>query len=63
MDLVIEHQDKMIIIDYKLKNVDDENYDKQLNGYRNFLKKKTNKEVECYLYSIIDEVYRKVKEQ
>ena len=63
MDLVIEKSDKMIIIDYKLKNIDDENYDKQLNGYREFLKKKTKKEVECYLYSIIDEDYRKVKEQ
>ena len=54
------------ICDYisnKLKNIDDENYDKQLNGYREFLKKKTKKEVECYLYSIIDEEYRKVKEQ
>ena len=63
MDLVIENGNKMIIIDYKLKNIDDENYDKQLNGYREFLKKKTKKEVECYLYSIIDEDYRKVKEQ
>ena len=63
MDLVIEHENKMIIVDYKLKNIDDSNYDKQLNGYREFLKKKTKKEVECYLYSIIDEEYRKVKEQ
>ena len=63
MDLVIEHGNKMIIVDYKLKNIDDSNYDKQLNGYREFLKKKTKKEVECYLYSIIDEEYRKVKEQ
>ena len=63
MDLVIEHENKMIIVDYKLKNIDDSNYDKQLNGYREFLKKKTKKEVECYLYSIIDEVFRKIKEQ
>ncbi len=63
MDLVIEQAEKMIIIDYKLKNIDDENYDKQLNGYRSFLKKKTKKEVDCYLYSIMDENYRKVKEQ
>ena len=63
IDLVIEKEDKMIIIDYKLKNIDDDNYDKQLNGYREFLKKKTNKKVECFLYSIIDEKYRKIKEQ
>ena len=49
----------MIIIDYKLKNIDDENYDKQLNGYRSFLKKKTKKEVDCYLYSIMDEIIAK----
>ena len=47
MDLVIEKDEKLIIVDYKLKNIDDENYDKQLNGYRAFLKKKTNKQVEC----------------
>lgn len=63
MDLVIEKDEKLIIVDYKLKNIDDENYDKQLNGYREFLKKKTNKQVECYLYSIIDEMFRKIKEQ
>lgn len=63
MDLVIEKDEKLIIVDYKLKNIDDENYDKQLNGYRAFLKKKTNKQVECYLYSIIDEMFRKIKEQ
>lgn len=63
MDLVIEQAEKIIIIDYKLKNIDDENYDKQLNGYREFLKKKTGKQVECYLYSIIDEIFRKIKEQ
>lgn len=60
IDLLIERADKIIIIDYKLKNIDDENYDKQLNGYKEFIKVKTSKEVECYLYSIIDQKYRKV---
>ena len=53
----------MIIVDYKLKNIDDPLYDKQLNGYRKVIKDKTNKEVECYLYSIIDCKFRKVEEQ
>ena len=61
IDLLIEKDDSYIIIDYKLKNIDDENYDKQLNGYRYFIKNKTGKEVECYLYSIMDENIRKVK--
>ena len=50
----------MSIIHYKLKNIDDELYDKQLNGYRHFISKKTGKVTKCYLYSIIDEKYREV---
>lgn len=60
IDLLIEKEDKIIIIDYKLKDIEDTNYDKQLNGYRKFIKKKTKKEVECYLYSIMEERYRNV---
>ena len=60
IDLLIENPDKMIIIDYKLKNIDDSNYDKQLNGYRKYIKEKTNKDTYCYLYSIIDEKYREI---
>ena len=44
-----------------LKEIDDENYQKQLNGYRNYIEKKTNKQVECYLYSIMDEEYKKIE--
>ena len=54
IDLMIEYDDKIVIIDYKLKNIDDENYLKQLNGYRDFIRYKTKKEVSIYLYSIID---------
>ena len=60
IDLLIEDTDKYIIIDYKLKNIDDENYNKQLNGYRKYIEKKMNKKCECFLYSIIDGIYRKV---
>lgn len=62
IDLLIEQPDKMIIIDYKLKNIDDENYDKQLNGYRKYIKEKTKKEVDCLLYSIQDERFKIVYE-
>ena len=62
IDLLIEREDKMIIVDYKLKNIDDSAYDQQLNGYRKVIKEKTNKEVECYLYSILDSKFRKVEE-
>ena len=60
IDLLIENEDKMIIVDYKLKNIDDSNYDKQLNGYRKYIMEKTNKETYCYLYSILDEKYREI---
>ncbi|MBR2678243.1 MAG: UvrD-helicase domain-containing protein [Bacilli bacterium] len=62
IDLLIEQEDKMIIIDYKLKNIDDSNYDIQLNGYRKYIENLTNKKTECFLYSIIDENYREVKD-
>ena len=60
IDLLIEDKNKMTIIDYKLKNIDDPLYDKQLNGYRKYVETKTGKRVDCFLYSIIDEVYREV---
>ncbi len=60
IDLLIEKEKEMIIIDYKLKNIEDAAYDKQLNGYREFIEKKTKKEVKCYLYSIIDNKFREV---
>ena len=61
IDLLIEGKDKMVIVDYKLKNIDDENYDKQLNGYRKVIEERTSKETECYLYSILDERFRRVE--
>ncbi len=62
IDLLIEKPDEVIIIDYKLKNIDDEAYDNQLNGYRRVIHEKTNKKVSCYLYSIIDNKFRKIDE-
>lgn len=60
IDLLIECDDYYVIVDYKLKNIDDVNYDKQLNGYREYIENKTGKKTLCYLYSIIDEKYREV---
>ena len=60
IDLLIEDKDTMYIIDYKLKNIDDENYDKQLNGYREYISKVTGKDVKCFLYSLLSCTYREV---
>lgn len=60
IDLLIVYQDHISIIDYKLKNIDDEAYLKQLSGYLEYIKSITNKEVSIYLYSILDEELRKI---
>lgn len=54
IDLLIEFKDKYKIVDYKLKNTADVAYIKQLNGYKNYIEKITNKKTEIYLYSIMD---------
>lgn len=61
IDLLLEYDDKFVIIDYKLKNIDDESYDSQLLGYKEYLQSISEKEVECYLYSLMESNYRQVK--
>ncbi len=53
IDLMLEYEDKIDIIDYKLNNIKDENYLKQLNGYKTYISTLSNKEINIYLYSII----------
>ncbi len=60
MDLVIELDDEIVIVDYKLKDVLEEEYQNQLNGYRSYLERKTGKPVRCYLYSILEEKFLEV---
>ena len=54
IDLMMEYDDYINIIDYKLKHVDDKAYLKQLSGYKDYIENKTQKQVYLYLYSIID---------
>ena len=54
IDLLIIKENTCIIIDYKLKYVDDSNYFKQLSYYREYIKDLTGKKTITYLYSIID---------
>ena len=54
IDLMLEYNDHIDIIDYKMKNITDENYLKQLNGYKKYIESITSKSVNIYLYSIID---------
>jgi len=57
IDLMIEYEDYIDIIDYKLKNINDKEYIKQLNGYKEYISKKIDKKINIYLYSIIDNKY------
>ena len=63
IDLLIDNGDSYTIIDYKLKNIDDLNYNKQLNGYRAYIENLTGKKVDCYLYSILTGNYREVENE
>ncbi len=60
IDLMIEYDDYIDIIDYKLSNIDDEKYNNQLIGYKNYITLKTNKKVNIYLYSIIKDDLKKL---
>lgn len=59
IDLMLEYNDHIDIIDYKLKNIEDDEYINQLHGYQQYIEKKTSKKTRCYLYSILD---KKIKE-
>lgn len=60
IDLMIEKEDHIDIIDYKLKNIDDEKYLNQLTLYKNYIASKFNKPINCYLLSLKDNLLKKV---
>ena len=60
IDLMLEYKDHIDIIDYKLKNIEDNAYQEQLNGYKNYIEKTLNKKVNIYLYSIMDNIIKKM---
>lgn len=59
IDLMLEYSDHIDIIDYKLKNIEYNAYQEQLNGYKNYIEKKFNKKTNIYLYSIMDNIIKK----
>ena len=60
IDLMLVYSDHIDIVDYKLKNIVDDAYLKQLEGYKRYISSLTNKPINIYLYSIIDENFRKM---
>ena len=60
IDLLIEKENQFIIVDYKLQNINDKAYKMQLAGYKEYIEHLTNKKVDVYLYSIMEEQLIKV---
>ena len=55
IDLMLEYDEHIDIIDFKLKSITDDNYKSQLYGYKNYIENITNKKVNTYLYSVLNE--------
>ena len=60
IDLMLEYDTYINIVDYKLKNIDDENYLKQLKGYKEYIESISSKKVFIYLYSIMDDKLKEI---
>ena len=60
IDLMLIYPNHIDIVDYKLKNIIDENYINQLNGYKKYIENKTKRHVNTYLYSILGEKIEKI---
>lgn len=60
IDLMLVYKDNIKIIDYKLKNIGDEAYLKQLNGYKDYIENRFNKPTNIYLYSVTNNTLEKI---
>ncbi len=61
IDLLLVYSDRVEIIDYKLSNIDSEEYVRQLSIYKKFVESKTNLPISCFLYSLAKGVSKKVE--
>ena len=61
IDLLLVYSDRVEIIDYKLSNVDSEEYIRQLSIYKKYVESKIDLPIECYLYSLAKGVSKKVE--
>ena len=60
IDLMLEYDNYISIIDFKLQNIDDKEYIEQLNGYKNYIMQISSKNVKIYLYSITNNVLKEI---
>ena len=60
IDLLLIYDDHADIIDYKLDNIDDKEYIKQLDGYKKYISNIVLKDVHTYLYSINNDILKEI---
>lgn len=60
IDLLIETNDELIVVDYKLESIDKPYYIDQVKGYITYLSTISSKKIKGYLYSILDSKYIEV---
>lgn len=60
IDLILETDDELMIIDYKLADITKKEYEKQLSIYKDYLKTVSTKKISAYLYSIINESLKEI---
>lgn len=64
IDCLLIGKDEIRIIDFKLKNINDSEYDEQLKTYKKYITQVSdNKKVTMYLLSIVDNITREVKDE
>ena len=57
---MLEYENNIDIIDYKLSDISDQNYKKQLKGYKDYIEAKTHKQAKTYLYSISQDLIKEI---
>ena len=62
IDALIIKEDEIDIIDFKTKNIDDSEYDRQLRIYKSYISKITSKPIKMYLLAAVTGEIREVKE-
>lgn len=60
IDLLVETEDKLIVVDYKLNVIEKDEYENQVMTYVNYLQTISNKKIEGYLLSLLSGDVKKV---
>ena len=53
IDLLLVYEDHCLVVDYKLKNADEEKYASQLNAYKSYVEKVFKKPTDAVLISLL----------